>query len=396
MAEEKLTFSIGPDGDVTVRSYEELQRWLEKERAQWNWLVRGDPNVDRHNIAANTQGQWDDLLLQIQSLKDHNQPLSEAQSYLSPLSSGPLLVSTTQKGTSVLDVRDAVGASAAAFAFGFNTNQFGVQNAQTQDDLLGAILTVFPNLKNDADWHERLKRERANFKMATRNAIERVDREAGARIEANIEITDRASGIARRLFDQKRKRWNAVQSNWQKDADKAVQDIQATEAAYLEFMKLKAPVEYWEGKASEHEIREGEARTRLYWYFPLTILAMLIAFGGAGWFLISHPDTETSQAPIALYVVISGGLLLFSTIAFWIGRILTKLYLSEHHLRNDAEERAVMTTTYLALTSENAATDEDRQIVLNALFRATPDGIVKDDGPTDASLQGLIARMAAR
>ncbi|BDI60760.1 DUF6161 domain-containing protein [Qipengyuania nanhaisediminis] len=393
---EKLIFSIGPDGDVTVRSYDELQKWLEKERAQWAWLVRGDPKVDRHNIATNTQNQWDNLLKNIQNLENQGQPLEDARGHLAPLSDGPLLVSTTKKGTSVLDVRNAVGEPAAAFAFGFQTNQFNVQNAQNQEDLLGAILTVFPNLNDDADWHERLKRERANFKMATRSAIERVDKEASERIESNIELVERASGIARRIFDKKRERWKAVQLEWQKAADKAVQDIRATEAAYLEFMKLKAPVEYWEGKATEHETREGKARTLLYWYFPLTILAMLIAFGGAGWFLVSHPNTEATQAPIALYVVISGGLLLFSTIAFWIGRILTKLYLSEHHLRNDAEERAVMTTTYLALTSENAATDEDRQIVLNALFRATPDGIVKDDGPTDASLQGLIARMAAR
>jgi Family of unknown function (DUF6161) len=85
-----------------------------------------------------------------------------------------------------------------------------------------------------------------------------------------------------------------------------------------------------------------------------------------------------------------------STVAFWIGRLLTKLYLSEHHLRNDAEERATMTTTYLALTSEGAAADADRHIVLSAIFRATPDGIVKDDGPSDASVQGLLSKLLVR
>nr|WP_237452354.1 DUF6161 domain-containing protein [Qipengyuania algicida] len=194
----------------------------------------------------------------------------------------------------------------------------------------------------------------------------------------------------------RRDSWTRAQTLWQQGATNAVADINATDAAYKEFMKLKAPVEYWTQKAKDHGVREDAARYRLYLYFPITLVFMLVAFVWVADFLINHPDTSASKAPLALYFVVSGGLILLSSIAFWIGRILTKLYLSEHHLRNDAEERAVMTTTYLALTNDGSASDADRQIVLNALFRATPDGIVKDDGPADASIQGLIARMAAR
>lgn len=393
---EHLTFSIGRDGDITVRSFDELQRWLEKERAQWNWLVRGDAEIDRHNIATTIQNEWDSLITNVNNQRNSGISLKDIRPYLSPLSSGLLLVSSTEDGTTVLDIRSATGDAVAAFAAGFVKAQLNVRSAQTKDDLLAAVLTVFPDLVKTADWHERLKRERANFKMATRSTIERVDKEAEERNVANAELVQRASFAARRLFDQKRDRWNKVQLEWQRGAKQAVDDIRSTEAAYREYMQLKAPVEYWKGKALEHRSREKGARTALFWYFPMTIILMTCTFGGVGWFLIGYPDTDQSKAPIAFYFVISGGLLLFSTIAFWIGRILTKLYLSEHHLRNDAEERAIMTTTYLALTSESAATDEDRQIILNALFRATPDGIVKDDGPSDASLQGLIARLAAK
>jgi hypothetical protein len=89
-------------------------------------------------------------------------------------------------------------------------------------------------------------------------------------------------------------------------------------------------------------------------------------------------------------------LVVASTFAFWIGRLLTKLYLSEHHLRNDADERAIMTETYLALTAENAASEGDRNIILGALFRGTPDGIVKEDGPSDFSIQALLSRFAIK
>lgn len=395
MADE-LTFSIGSEGSVTVRSYEELQRWIEKERAQWDWLVRGNAQFDRHNVATAIQNEWDQIVNNIQGLRDGAHPLSATATYLAPLSNGQLLVSTTTRGTTVLDIREAVGGPPASFAAGFTLGQITLQNAQTKDDLLGAVLTLFPDLAGSADWHERVKRERANYKMAARSLTERLEKEADERNRKNAELVKRASQAARRLLDQRRRKWREAQATWQKGATAAVANIQNTEAAYKEYMKLRAPVEYWEGKAQQHEDRERTARVRLYWYFPITLVVMAVAFIGTASFLLNHPDTETAKAPVALYVVVSGGLLLLSSIAFWIGRILTKLYLSEHHLRNDAEERAVMATTYLALTNEGAASEAERQIVLNSLFRPTPDGIVKDDGPTDASLQGLIARMATK
>lgn len=68
-------------------------------------------------------------------------------------------------------------------------------------------------------------------------------------------------------------------------------------------------------------------------------------------------------------------------------------YLSEHHLRKDAEEREIMTKTYLALTKDAVAADADRHIILNGLFRNSADGIVKDEGGLDPSLAAAIARI---
>ncbi|MNE58137.1 hypothetical protein D3C80_1531500 [compost metagenome] len=81
---------------------------------------------------------------------------------------------------------------------------------------------------------------------------------------------------------------------------------------------------------------------------------------------------------------------------FWAGRLLTKLYLSQHHLRQDAEERATMTETYLALIENSAASTEDRQVILNALFRNTPDGIVKEEGGLDPSIAAALGKFLAK
>ena len=53
-----------------------------------------------------------------------------------------------------------------------------------------------------------------------------------------------------------------------------------------------------------------------------------------------------------------------------------------------------MTKAYLALIKASAANkDEDRLVILNALFRPSQDGIVTDDGPGDVAGPAIIARL---
>jgi hypothetical protein len=46
--------------------------------------------------------------------------------------------------------------------------------------------------------------------------------------------------------------------------------------------------------------------------------------------------------------------------------------------------------------TEGAASDVDRTIILNALFRNTSDGIIKEDGGLDPSLSAGLARLLAK
>lgn len=393
---EPFTFSIGHDMTVTVRDWEELFSWLDKERGKWSWLTRGDGRTDRFNVAGAIHNTWDNMLAELNAVRNNGQSLSAATPHLSPLWAGPLLVSTTPEGSTILDILQTSGDMSASYAVGFVKGMYGINNAQTPADLKGAMLTVVSGLDSPADLSALLKNERANFKNATRSMFEKVDSEARSRNEENAKYVKRLADIGRRKYISKRDKWASYQEKWQVLANDAVSEIRGTENTYKEFMKLKAPATYWTDKAKEHGKKEDTARTKLLWYFPITGILGAIIFGSTAAFLLAHPDTTSSKAPIALYVVISGGLLLLSTLAFWVGRLLTKLYLSEHHLRNDAEERAVMATTYLALSHEGIALEADRQVVLAAMFRATPDGIVKEEGPPDMNVQGLLSKALTR
>ena len=75
-------------------------------------------------------------------------------------------------------------------------------------------------------------------------------------------------------------------------------------------------------------------------------------------------------------------MLLISTIGVWLTRLSTKIFISNMHLGADAYERVTMIKTYLALLIDDRdLKSDDRQLILQTLFRPSSTGIIKDDGP---------------
>lgn len=103
-----------------------------------------------------------------------------------------------------------------------------------------------------------------------------------------------------------------------------------------------------------------------------------------------------SDNELAAGVLFFGALAVWTTGALWATRIMSRIYMSEHHLAVDAGERATMATTYLALTNTRSADEKDRAVVLAALFRPTADGIVKDDPPPLLTPASFLAGWASR
>jgi hypothetical protein len=170
----------------------------------------------------------------------------------------------------------------------------------------------------------------------------------------------------------------------------ALKSMDDKRAAFTEFMKLKAPVQYWRDKAAEHRKRSQR------WIGGLAIFSLVGAIGLYWIFqsvyeeatkLANGPQEKTGAALIVLTV----GVGVAATIAFWVARFLSRLYLSERHMAIDAGLRSTLAETYLAMTEEGKVSETDRALVLPALFRSGSDGIVQDDGSVDGLL-ALIAR----
>lgn len=137
--------------------------------------------------------------------------------------------------------------------------------------------------------------------------------------------------------------------------------------AYRNQMKLKAPVQYWQENVLHHK------KSAKYFGIASLILSLLI-------FL---PIAYVAWGILATETIIWGkvGVVAFTTsLAIWLIRILVRMYLSHNHMQMNSQERAVMTQAYLALISEGgASSDDERNLVLQAIFRPVSTGIITDD-----------------
>lgn len=74
-------------------------------------------------------------------------------------------------------------------------------------------------------------------------------------------------------------------------------------------------------------------------------------------------------------------LALLATPLLWGVRMLARNQVSHSHLHVEAGKRVTMSETYLALLRDDAMKQDDRAIMLHALFRPMRTGLVKEDLP---------------
>ena len=391
--EKKLLVQVGdPSGPTEFRTWEHLRKWVRSEGAYWEWLRDTQRTYNPGSISS-VVNAFDSIEGHIETYRTAGHSMDVMRSMIEEnfsRSTGSLRLSTSEVGALILDIKDAAGEAAAAFAYAYHLGAVNLSNGNPEQ-VRGAILFIVPGLVEPAALATRLSKERANYRSAQISAADRIEKIREEQSTEFKRLLKRGFRLSIRALRMRRDAWTNAQGVWTADATDAVAEIRATDQAFKEQMRLQAPVEYWRGKEAEHSKAEQTARRLLYLFFPAALALLLTAFLGAAAILLN-----ATAVPSTVYVIISGGLLSMAALTFWIGRLLTKIYLSERHLRHDAGERAVMTTTYLALTRERAAEEADRQIILGALFRQTTDGIVKEDGPAELSLGALIGKAATR
>lgn len=148
--------------------------------------------------------------------------------------------------------------------------------------------------------------------------------------------------------------------------------MEALRKTFREELALRAPAEYWKTKRDGH----------LKWAW-VTGGVSFVGIGGAAALLAWQihdllNKTPSGSAPETWRLAV---LALIGVFTVWALRLVVRMFLSHLHLLTDAGERVVMVQTYLSLLEgDHLTSKEDRQLILQALFRPAADGIVKDEG----------------
>lgn len=150
---------------------------------------------------------------------------------------------------------------------------------------------------------------------------------------------------------------------------------------FKESMALRAPVQYWESRKNHHDSRTKITGVLAFGSLAALAIALICAgnwvLGNLG--ISGKPDTWRISFMVILAVL-----------GIWAVRLVVRIFLSHIHLGTDAAERVTMVQTYLSLLEgENLPSDDDRKLILAALFRPASDGLVKDEGLPNAFLEML-------
>lgn len=163
--------------------------------------------------------------------------------------------------------------------------------------------------------------------------------------------------------------------SFQNEASGKIAELEKT---YQEKLKLEAPARYWR-KKSEKFYREGRnARTILLTIigFAAVVLVILL-FTSPDWIFNSVFDGNATAILRWSFLFLT----FLSLIAFAI-KAISKVMFSAYHLGRDAEERHTLTFFYLALLKESSIKEEERNMIIQALFSRVDTGLLKDDsGP---------------
>ncbi len=168
-----------------------------------------------------------------------------------------------------------------------------------------------------------------------------------------------------------------------KSLEKTNAELENITRTYDESLALHASVRYWGLQEKYHK------RMSIGFGAATIIVALGVLWGlyeYADYFLAA--DIKTVQVSKLITAAT------LTTFGIWIVRICANLFMAHMHLRTDAQERRTMMHTYLALLRRGQGPkDDERQLILQTLFRPSTTGMIKEDaGPSN--LVDMLNRIA--
>jgi hypothetical protein len=178
---------------------------------------------------------------------------------------------------------------------------------------------------------------------------------------------------------------NKFKSKFDGELADAKTELENLTKTYDDKLALHAAVKYWGIQLKSHN-KKAIGFSIALGLMTLVVISTIIIF--------SYSTLDAPIKEIHLSKVFTAAAL--TTFGIWLIKILANIFMSHLHLATDAQERRTMIHTYLALTRKGQGPkEEDRQLILQTLFRpSTTDMVKNDQGPTQ--LVDMINRLSTK
>ncbi|HBA82650.1 MAG TPA: hypothetical protein DCZ95_01025 [Verrucomicrobia bacterium] len=360
-------------GKFSFTSIQEVETWFQKENAHWEWLKRsgnqsyGTETYNQFAVPFNQIGQYLSRVKQHVNSPQFQHSLTQLKNALvSTYTTTRIPHSSTPRAKLIDNIREKKPLT-AIHALRF---YLGMQMTPSGEALEGAFLALLHEygLKDTAEnarrsLEELLNEGRTALSDAKMNFQTQKDESAEIFAEWNNQIEEQAVQF-KSLTDESKITLDHVQQ----ESKRTLQNIAKT---YEEKLSLQVSVAYWKRKGRIHGI----------WAIWLSIATLLLftLVGGGLYMAVEQVIGVATIKDVEVWklVMLAG----IATVGVWIIRVLVRLLLSNMHLYTDATERWTMLLTYLAMMRKGHLPDSnERLLILQAVFRPSATGIIKDDG----------------
>lgn len=394
-------------GEIVFRPTRPSQfvSWTEKERETWAWLQNANSRLPPH-IGAEIVSRYARIVGFANDFANGEGGTSDPQGLFDSMYRGnpaTIIHSSSDVGKSILSIHSSIGAEEAAIAYGILTGRINME-VHNPLHFRAMSLATNPGMIDRTATRAANRADYARWQNEASALLIKHDTLLAEKERLIADLSGQADELAVRTYWKSARRSVALRKAVRREADKSISNISNVAKSYSEGMKLRASVQYWNEKKDIHTANRKTAYEHLRNFaiagsflsaisFWLAISFMLEASGVdvVSWMSIDPP--EGRAVVISTFLVVSVALGMVMTAVFWTARVLLRHYLTERRLEGDAEERRVMTQTYLALINEGGAEEGDRLIILNALFRPAPDQPSGEDSGVEVALPALLAKL---
>lgn len=273
----------------------------------------------------------------------------------------------------------------ASSAFNYFISQVSSINA-SKDNFLGALKAYEFEHQGNNQIVKRREQEEKSLDHLRSEWIQKTDELLHDFNDLKLKLEDWRNEFTSKHEDRQTSEAKSIEK-FIVDKDSKLKEL---EGLYEEKLKLEGPAKYWRYRIKKH-------RTAGQWWFTLfsasiiwlivIILSILYNLPEAFNYRLFSGDPQAIKGIILLATIISFGA--------YFSKVLSKLTFSSFHLQRDAEEREQLTLVYLALIKSGSLKENERDLILQALFSRADTGLLGgDSSPAMPGFSSVLDKIA--